>query len=129
MSISAEDLKNHAEELLSQNGSEVVWRNAAGRAYYSIFHTAKHLAWRLGLPKNELQTGSHLEIFNKLAATTSIHSKQHIEVKKIAYRARSVFKPLRTHADYELDKPFEKHHAQAMLNDAIDIIAKEKTIT
>jgi len=109
MAITADDLLTLAENILAASAnSEVNYRNSATRSYYSIFHKCQPISNRIrALPPKEV-IGLHAKIIWKLKN----HGDPNIaKLGKLLFDGRDK----RTHADYELQRPFNKKDAEYLL--------------
>ena len=97
---------------LQQGGSEVELRAAASRAYYALFHFARHFHTLLPEPGNAAPSGAggdHVDLAHRLKRPAknveTRFPEQAAKSKRIGVLLDSV-RPTRHHADYDLATPF-----------------------
>jgi uncharacterized protein (UPF0332 family) len=122
MSVTSADFINSAKALLSNQATEIDFRNAISRTYYSIFHLSKPVAKYL--PPITLQTtlGSHDEIIFRFIQCPNTYPHWSL-VKSIGY-IMSRMKNKRRIADYEIDLIVVKEEVEEQLDDAQKITDK-----
>lgn len=124
MSVTAADFLNTAKTLLSNQATEIDFRNAISRAYYSSFHlskpVAKHLPYLSLSPQTAL--GSHDEIIFRFIQCPN--SYPHWSLAKSIGYIMSRMKNKRRVADYEIELTVVKEEVEEQLNDAQKVIDK-----
>ena len=113
MSISPKDFLNSAKKSINES-SEVSWRNAVSRAYYSAFHTCLLYAedkLNFACPKHNAHS-SLISLFE---------SEPENKYKSIGYMLRQCRK-MRNLCDYELDLEISKGEAISSLKQSERII-------
>ncbi len=126
MSITNNDLLIYAEKLLSEDGTEVIYRSIARLSYYSSFHLCHKVSKIIKSSYSpKVSQGIHEEVCQILqkmvlkgddkSIVMAIRSSGHI---------LALMKSMRVHADYKLDNDFSLKDAQTMISQAKKI--KEK---
>lgn len=118
MAITADDLLTLAEDILEASAnSEVNYRNSATRSYYSIFHKCQPISDSIASIHPDKIKSLHSKIIWKLKN----HSDPNIvKLGKLLFDGRDK----RTHADYDLLRPFNKRDAEYLLG----LASRVKTI-
>lgn len=120
MSISTQELLSFAEELCEFE-TEVSWRCAASRAYYSALHQCQTLAETLPEPRYDSNPkGYHDYLIKKFTDFENSNKKLQLAIRKIGYLLLDA-KRVRTEADYQLDMSFKRVQAEGMIEVAKNI--------
>lgn len=118
MAITADDLLTLAESILAtSNNSEVNYRNSATRSYYSIFHKCQPISDLIrSVPPDKIKS-----LHSKLIWKLKNHSDPSIaKLGKLMFDGRDK----RTHADYDLQRPFNKKDTEYLFS----LASRVKTI-
>lgn len=115
MPVSAADFLLSAENLLAQ-GTEIDWRNAASRAYYSAFHYCTKISDELDKVKTN-SSGMHRSFIESFTGNASL------KVKAIGYMLQQCY-DTRLIADYELNETFSQNVAKATVQQVRAIFTK-----
>lgn len=130
MPVGPVDFLNAAEKFYNAAADEIEFRAAANRAYYSIFHACNDLykTQKYNLIRQPGNMGMHAQLYS---AFTSANEPRCVgrarDIQKIGYMAKNTLKPLRTTADYDIEGPFGRLDAEAMISRAkllLDEISK-----
>jgi uncharacterized protein (UPF0332 family) len=97
------DILNVADGLISGT-NEADWRSAVSRAYYAVFHVARHLFQGCGFLVPQADQ-AHAYLWLRLA------NSGHPDVQ-LAGRNLTYLRQIRNWADYDLDRPLD--HATAL---------------
>lgn len=119
--ITPVDFLTFANDLLKENGEEIVLRNSISRAYYYAFH---HVRENLGdkfkrYKKEHLSKNPNGKISDHRLIFTFLMENSRIDLGNIM---RSMYKR-RNDADYELGQDFEKKDAEEFIKDATAFIS------
>ena len=110
------DFLTFANDILTENGEEIVLRNSISRAYYYTFH---HVRENLGdkfkrYKKEHLHKNPKEKISDHRLIFTFLMENYRMDLGNIM---RSMYKR-RNDADYELKQDFEKKDAEEFIEDA-----------
>ncbi|HBK47902.1 MAG TPA: hypothetical protein DDZ74_00760 [Pseudomonas sp.] len=116
MSVSPNEFLAQSRRFLDGQ-SEIDYRSAVSRGYYSAYHTAEEAAERLALPHSERRNiGAHEQLISRFEATGP-------GLKRIARRLRDK-KRLRCVADYQLDEMVTRDEAKLFIAE-VETLAKD----
>lgn len=116
MSVSPDEFLVQSRRFLDGR-SEIDYRSAVSRGYYSAYHTAQEAAERLALPPTERRNvGAHEQLISRFEANGP-------GLKRIARRLRNQ-KRLRCVADYQLSEMVTKHEAELFVTE-VEILTKD----
>lgn len=105
MSVKCNDFLSFAEDCLNNRSDEIGYRNSTARAYYSCYHKLKPLL------KNA--PNGHSKLIDYLCnANESYNENFKPEDLRALGLKLEVEKKKRVHADYFLDKSFNRMHAE-----------------
>jgi len=110
------DFLTFANDLLTENGEEIVLRNSISRAYYYAFH---HIRENLGdkfkrYKKEHLRKNSKEKISDHRLIFKFLMENYRIDLGNIMHSMYN----RRNDADYELKQDFEKNDAEEFIEDA-----------
>jgi uncharacterized protein (UPF0332 family) len=115
MSVTATDFLNSAKALLSVQATEIDFRNALSRTYYSIFHLTKPVAEHLPhLPQTT--QGSHDAIISRFTRYPS--TDPHWRLARSIGVIMEQMKTRRRKADYQIDLTMVQKDAELQLQEA-----------
>ncbi len=119
MSVTPHELFQLASDLHQAATSEVQYRNAIGRAYYSCYHLAREFHDKLPSPGQPPagSVGNHAELAHRLLNPTIPNVDPRFRVSRIVGTRLQAFHAIRVKADYRLDAAITK-------NDSRDAIIK-----
>ena len=106
MTVDAETFLESAKKL-AQGGSEIDYRNAASRAYYSVMHRCDPIAEEMD-PAPNVNGGLHQELIERFRNGPS---DKHKGIAYILVQCRG----LRVSADYHIREDFTKEHAETAM--------------
>lgn len=118
------DFLEFAQSQLKSAKKEFDYRNAAGRAYYYVFHCC--LEHKIGVPYNK-DRGSHDNLYDAIGKLPDVEDPATKLLKNIAYVAR-MMKDVRNHADYKLKASFTEQDAKQQVKDAEKVRAKYREL-
>lgn len=129
MSIDCTAFLDSAEALL-RGTSEVDLRNAASRAYYSVYHACKDLASSLPDFTGENIGGVHAKLIRRFenCPITGIYKETGRAYRSLGYQLQQM-KAERTRADYELHLNFDQNRAETAIAMAHRIFAKVSALS
>jgi len=101
-------------DTLAEETHEAAWRSAVSRAYYAVFHVARHLLrqCRFEVPQAEQ---AHSYLWLRLA------NAGHPDVR-VAGQRLSNLRRMRNWADYDLDQAFDQTVAIHQVQTALEIV-------
>ena len=113
MSVTPHELFQLASDLHQAATSEVQYRNAIGRAYYSCYHLAREFHDKLpsaGQPPAG-SLGNHAALAHRLQNPTIAKDDARFRISRIVGMRLAAFHAIRVRADYRLDAAFTKNES------------------
>lgn len=116
MTITPQDLLDHAEELIQQQ-EELNFRAGAGRAFYAAFHACGSILARIDTGP-ETKEGTHSRNIRLLTGFYG-GPKEEIaaKVRRLGFMYRQA-RDIRSHADYNIQEDFTEKKARIVLDTA-----------
>lgn len=124
MSVTPEDFIRLADELI-QDACPIKIRTAVCRGYYGAYHAAKNFHAQLPTPGMVLTAGGvHEELIQRLENPSFPRADTRWWLSKSLGLMLRRVRGARTHADYQLDKPFVRDKAETSIEEAKTIVEK-----
>ena len=114
MSVTPHDLFQLASDLHQAATSEVQYRNAIGRAYYSCYHFAREFHNNLPSPGQMPGTtvGNHAELAHRLQNPTIPKDDPRFRISRIVGTRLQTFHAIRIKADYRREMDVTKNESR-----------------
>ena len=111
MAVSEKDFLDSARAFVKPPSSEMDFRNAASRAYYSSLHSCMKIVATFPTIGDASKGGIHAQAIDQLLNPPTSVSKDKAAITKKAGLILKHMKTIRTKADYYINKDFKEEHS------------------
>ena len=124
MTVSEKDFLKSAKELVNTPSSEMDYRNAASRAYYSSLHSCMKIVVTFPTIGDTSKGGVHAQAIDQLLNPPTSVSKNKAAITKKAGHILRHMKTIRTKADYYINNDFKESQSDEvfMYNERLETI-------
>lgn len=107
MPNSSQDFLAQAKLMQASASSEMEYRTATNRGYYSVYHNALQIKTHISLPDVNQLGGFHARLYGSLEGCRARHSTKELDVRRVGIMASRLLKPYRVNADYDIHLAFQ----------------------